>query len=534
MSRKKRILVNSEYSQNNSGYSRVAREILTRLHKSGKYEVAELACYCDPNDPSILDLPWQVFPVLPNQHNQEEINEYNSNPANPNGRHKFHHVVLDFLPDVILQYKDQWYDNFVHSSPLRRFYNVIWINPTDSLPLMPEWIDDAIDCDACFAYSDFGTEVLKRQCGNLGNIAGTFRLCADANLFHPIWNRGQVKDYFNYKKDSLIVGFVARNQYRKLFDEVLQSFAIFLEKAPKELTSRTHLYIHSGWPDFHIKFPQILSEYGIADKVLFTYYCKQCQNVSCSVYSDVTSVCRHCGGPASLPKPTDPIPENKLNLIYNFFDMYVANFTNEGVGLPALEAMFCGVPTAVTNFSGAEDLVNICGAIPLKFKLRREGELHRLFAVPDNADLVNKMTEILSLPNMIRKKIGFEQFLKARQNFSWDNELNKLMYVIDRLPEKDWGGPARIHKPNLNMPEDLQPEQYIWWLYNNVEGRPEAFNKYEGFKKVYQVTYGFTGDKPHFQIYNKQMALNEAIGNCEHKNYWETERVKRINNLRKK
>lgn len=534
MGRKSRILVNSEYSQLTSGYSRVAKEILTRLHNKGKYEVAEFAAYASPDDPNIHKLPWKVYPILPSTSNQDELNEYNSHPHNPSGRHKFASVALEFEPDVVLTYRDYWYDHHVHTCPYRRFYNIIWINPVDSLPQAPEWIDDVIDSEACFTYTDFGHNVLQAQCPNTQNLFGPFRLSADTKSFHPIFNKNKIKEHFNFEDDSLIVGFVARNQYRKLFDEIFRAFTLFLEKAPSDLASRVYLYIHSGWPDIHLKFPQILNEYGISNKVLFTYFCKQCHNIFPSVYADMTCVCKYCNGPASLPRPSDnALDESKLNIIYNFFDLYIANFTNEGIGLPPLEAMCCAVPTMITNFSGAEDLVKLCGAIPLEpLELRREAELHRLLAVPNNVDLAGKLVEVLSLPNMIRKKIGYEQYLKATQIFNWDNEVLKLENCIDRLPQKNWANPINnLIQPDVKIPENLTPNQYIWWLYHKIEGRPDLFNRFEGLQKIHNLMMGYSGQKPNFGPYNKQIALTEAISNSKYNNDLELKRLKKFKSV---
>ena len=50
---KKKILFCSEASYLNTGYATYSREIIRRLHASGKYEVAEFASYGKDGDPRI-------------------------------------------------------------------------------------------------------------------------------------------------------------------------------------------------------------------------------------------------------------------------------------------------------------------------------------------------------------------------------------------------------------------------------------------------------------------------------------------------
>ena len=76
MSDKKRILLVSEFSLLNTGFSVMAYDVLSRLHKSGKYEVAELASYVSDDDPRIHQLPWKVYPVIPSNSKKEEMERY--------------------------------------------------------------------------------------------------------------------------------------------------------------------------------------------------------------------------------------------------------------------------------------------------------------------------------------------------------------------------------------------------------------------------------------------------------------------------
>ena len=58
---KPRILFVNESSALNTGYSTYGREILSRLHNTGKYDIAELATYILPYDSRLQGTPWKVF-----------------------------------------------------------------------------------------------------------------------------------------------------------------------------------------------------------------------------------------------------------------------------------------------------------------------------------------------------------------------------------------------------------------------------------------------------------------------------------------
>ena len=75
---KKRVLLMSEAHYLNSGFGTYAKELLTRLHKTGKYELAEFASYGKLTD---AKCPWLFYENLPADGNQEEANLYNSNPS---------------------------------------------------------------------------------------------------------------------------------------------------------------------------------------------------------------------------------------------------------------------------------------------------------------------------------------------------------------------------------------------------------------------------------------------------------------------
>ena len=59
--RKKRILMNGEASYMLSGFGTYSNEVLSRLHDTGKYELAEFATYGFVNDPRDTNVKWKIY-----------------------------------------------------------------------------------------------------------------------------------------------------------------------------------------------------------------------------------------------------------------------------------------------------------------------------------------------------------------------------------------------------------------------------------------------------------------------------------------
>ena len=118
--KKKRLLILSESHHLASGFGTYAKEIISRLQDTGKYEIAEFASWGRKDQ--IGEVPWIYYGNLPEDNNQQEGEIYGSNPANNFGIWRFDRVVMDFKPDVVLTYRDPWMDQWIADSPLRKFF----------------------------------------------------------------------------------------------------------------------------------------------------------------------------------------------------------------------------------------------------------------------------------------------------------------------------------------------------------------------------------------------------------------------------
>ena len=97
--RKKRILWLGEASFLSTGYANYTREVLTRLYKTGNYDIAELGSYGHWNEQKRFDIPWRYYGNVPDTKSDED--KYNSSPINQFGQWKFEDICLDWKPDIV-------------------------------------------------------------------------------------------------------------------------------------------------------------------------------------------------------------------------------------------------------------------------------------------------------------------------------------------------------------------------------------------------------------------------------------------------
>ena len=106
--------------------------------------------------------------------------------------------------------------------------------------------------------------------------------------------------------------------------------------------------------------------------------------------------------------------EDLLNL-YNLASLFVFPSTSEGFGLPALEAMSCGIPTIGSENTSIIEVIN-------------------------NKDAFFNPTDIQSIANKIKQVLEDDDFanklkqdgLVQAKTFSWDNSANKALEALEK------------------------------------------------------------------------------------------------------
>jgi len=199
------------------------------------------------------------------------------------------------------------------------------IIPYDGQPSIPEWQQQIDSIDHGVAMSRYGQQGLKEDFG----IDCTYiPHGVDTNLFKPI-----LKPLYGHapRPEAFVVGCVARNQHRKNLPRLVKGFAQFV-KANNLSPEDAKLIIHGDWNDaMGWKFPDFAAQYGVQEYLMPPLM--------------------------GTLDSGEAISEDMMAHLYNCMDVFVLPTAGEGFGIPTLEAMSCGVPICVTNYTTGYELV---------------------------------------------------------------------------------------------------------------------------------------------------------------------------------
>ena len=480
---KKRVLLVSEAHYLGSGFGTYAKELLTRLHKTDKYELAEFASYANMGEHR--NVPWLFYANLPQQNNKAETDVYNSNTIHAFGGWRFDKVCLDFKPDIVLCYRDPWMDNWIEQSALRPYFHWVWMPTVDSAPQRQEWIDTFSTCDAVLAYSEFGGEVLQRQGKDTINFQGCASPGIDPSVYKPLPKADHRKE-MGIDPDCFIVGTVMRNQKRKLFFELMKVFRLFLDQAPPEIAAKTFLYLHTSYPEkIGWDIANGMIDNGLGGKLLMSYICRNCKQCFPHIFQDAIRTCKFCGQfSAVCPTVALGIPAEELPKIYNLFDIYVQYAICEGFGMPQVEAAACGIPIAATDYSAMSDVLRVTNGYPIPVRtFFREMETNAERAYPDN----QKCAEILIKFFNQNVEQRLAESIRVRANtvkrYNWNDTAKVWENYIDTYQpsnkQSKWDLPPTIFPVPDNIPPNLSDEAFTAWIFNSIMYDPAGMYRAE-------------------------------------------------------
>jgi len=495
-----------------SGFSTYSNEVLSRLHDTGKYEIAEHATYGCVNVPEDKSIRWKYYAnaVRPDD---QRLATYNSNPTNQFGSWRFERVSLDFQQDVCFSVRDPWMMIFENESPLRDYYHLAWMPTVDSSPQKPEWLDQFSQADGVFAYNDWGGKVLQQESGNTINYCGTASPAIDHKQFTLCKDIKKHRSDMGVQEDIFIVGTTMRNQQRKLFPDLLDTFKRFLElceeEGNSELARKTYMYWHTSYPDIGWNFPQILKMTGLSHKILFTYMCEGCGHVFPSLFQDTKAVCPKCKQATGVfSKVQKGVSRDQLVKIYQLYDVYVQYSVCEGMGMPQIEAAACGVPVMSIDYSAMSDVVRKLNGFPLKpYRLTIKSETQAYQAIPDNECFATTLYNYLSSSASFKDKQRVLTKKGCEASYNWDETAKTWEHYFDSINLKGlqgkWDSPPRI-RPILPKPDNLTNLDFIRWICVDFWGRPKKLYSYYIRDVLRNLNNGMVRTGAHVSPYTQQ------------------------------
>lgn len=473
-----RVLFVSEASYLHTGFSTYTREVLTHLHAIPNMTVAELGSYGGDVDPRVKSVPWKFYGNMPIGEEQQKAYQANYKD-NQFGLFKYQSVMTDFKPDVVLIHRDHWMDRFVVDHDITKKCHVIWMACVDSYPQRWEWLKDYGKADTVMAYSHFGKKVMEDQSRtDLAKRHGIVPLevsrvaqaGTDPEVFKPL-DKSEMKLKWGLNPDVKVVGSVMRNQPRKLFSRLIDSYGKFLDKYP-ETGQMSALLLHTGIPDVGFDIPESVFRNGLEHRVLFSHICHSCNAMGVSTWGFNSRPCAKCGkNTVSTPNTNKGYDEEALNEIYNLMDLYVQASICEGDGMPATEAKSCGVPVTCTDYSSMYEKNRNGGALPIKVEtMYTEAETMQNRAIFSVNSLVENMNKVLS-SDFYASTLGEEGRSLAINNYSWNLAGKKWEAAIMQAALKDrsgWEIPS-LTFAILSNGNEAEDEGTKWNLKNNCK-----------------------------------------------------------------
>lgn len=368
--KKLRILINSNAPWATSGYAQQCRQFAPMIRDEG-YAVAISNFYGQEGGIFELD-GMMMYPKINDVFGADAMVEHSKH----------------FNADVVISLQDIW---VLDANALKTLNDngKKWITllPVDHEPIPPAVLDRAKMAYRVISMSPFGHRELKRV-----GINSTYIPHTVPTEFFRKYDKDEIRKSLGLPSDMFIFGMVAANKDhppRKGFQHVLDAFKVFHDKHPN-----SGIYFHT--------LTKVQGGFQIEE------YARNLGLEKC-IFSTPPYKMLYDNPPEEMAK------------IYSAFDALLAPSSNEGFGIPIIEAQACEVPVITSNFTSMQDLV-IHGETGFKVfnGYKRFDQLGSyVFEVDDN-ELYGCMEQVFSTD---RAKMGREG-----RRFVMDNFDLKLVY----------------------------------------------------------------------------------------------------------
>lgn len=296
----KRIVVISDFDSTGSGYRNICIPLLTELAKLGyEIKVAGLNYMGEEHN-----YPFSIIPA------------YSIQDAHVIA----HNLFYVWQPDLYIVAMDIPLQEFFYNNLKGLGAKYMAITPLENGPLTMSWAAILLNMDYVFFISELGKqEALKAGLTKVDHLV----IGVDTVLWHPATpeEKKQLRSGLGIAEDEFVVLTVADNQERKNLWAGMESVRLL-----KEQTDRKVRYILVTRPDSPVgwKLNDLAMEMGLTKNMMMF---------------------------------NRGLPVQDLWGLYAIADVYLQPSKAEGLGMPVLEAMACGVPCIATDTGAMTELL---------------------------------------------------------------------------------------------------------------------------------------------------------------------------------
>jgi len=470
---KKKVLFQSDSALAKTGFGRSAKEILSYLYETGKYDIYHYCCGTTKGEPALERTPWKSIGTMPND--QQLLIRLNQDPEQGRevnyGGYYINDVMKKVKPDVFIGCQDIWgVESAVKRPWFDKISSAIWTT-LDSLPLYPNALKIAPKVKNYWVWSDFAEKEFARLGhDHVKTVHGVINHKQFQRL--PNQDRLELRKKFNIEEDAFIIGFVFRNQLRKSVPNLIEGYALWKETYKPD--KKTYLLFHTHWGEGW-NIHRLCDEYGIdKSEVITTHICKKCRRYTIKEFKGQDVDCEMCGAKKGQVTCSVAlgIEEKELNEVYNLMDTYCHPFTSGGQEIPIQEAKFTELITLVTNYScGEESCEEGSGSLPLAWSEYREHGTQFRKASTCPTDICERIEQVYKMPDTEKQRIGKLSREWAISKFSTEVTGKFLEEFIDASPYADFDFESlkwKPRKPDAEIPIIENDEEWLTYMYKNI------------------------------------------------------------------
>jgi len=295
----RKIIVITDIDSVGSGYKSICVPLFTELAKMD-YEIKVVGLSYRGEE---HNYPFSVIPAT-------NIQEANAIAGN---------LIQLWNPDVIVVAMDLPIQAQLHATLAQYKKKYIAITPLENGPLCMSWAAPLFNMDAVFFISELG----KQEALKVGIRAEHLQIGIDTVLWHPATpeEKKQLRDGLGIAQDAFVVLTVADNQERKNLWAGMEAVA----RLKKEVTR----------PIKYILVTREQSQFGWKLRDLAQWL---------KILEEYTPYERG-------------MPQRDLWALYAIADVYLQPSKAEGLGLPVMDAMACGIPVVATDTGALHELL---------------------------------------------------------------------------------------------------------------------------------------------------------------------------------